>query len=602
MSPLNNRPSFFQRKPLKFRLMLPPLTMIFFLIIAATVSLTSFHTFQKSITTLIQVSGENTVKQKDITRDIGKIEQSINQYFADKTEEEYLRAKHNLQVLLHSTPEDMPEETRNAIVRLDQLIDAVKVRINHLQTEEKRLGQVRNDIFTAATAISAKHLTEAIQFTSLVENDIHHPNRADGEKINARFNTILLTTPATLTRHYEDLWDIWAGNSAVYIKLRSDIDKELQNSLQRLQQYQDSTIENGITVMRRSETEVKKQVLQSSLLLGSLFLGTALFGIFLTTTTIRSILQSIAVIETVADKLSLGDLTHNIPVTTGSNDELSRVLSKLKRMQENVSTIIQDIQIAANEVSSSSEHLNESSMEISHGAYEQATTIASIIETANVILGTVAENTRDADTTSTVAQRAADNIAKGGDSVINTVSAMQKISEKVAIIEEISRQTNLLALNAAIEAARAGKYGKGFGVVASEVRTLAERSSAAASMIGTLAKSSMNIATQAGHEILETIPQIQETSKLVESIRSSCVEQKEQLTENLEAMRQLDIVAHGNADAANMLASLSEELTAQAEQLRGETLTFILTKKETLQRPRRSTTSPANPPPTPLLK
>lgn len=594
--PLKNRPSFFQRKPLKFRLMLPPLTMIFFLIIVATIALTSFQSFQQSTTDLIATSAENTVNQKNIAREIGKIEQSINQYFADKTEEEYLRAKHNLQILLYSTPKDMPEETRNAIVRLDQLIDAVKVRIAHLQTEEKRLIQIRNNIFIAATAISTEHLTQAIELTTQVETDIRNPNSGDSEKIDTGFNTLLLTAPAALTRHYEDLWDIWAGYSAVYLKLRSDINKELQNSLQILQQYQDATIENGITAMRSNETEVKKQVLQSSLLIGSLFLGTALFGIVLTTTTVQSILQSIAVIETVADKLSIGDLTHTIPVTTGSNDELSRVLSKLKRMQDNVSTIIQDIQMAANEVSSSSEHLNDSSMEISHGAYEQATTIASIIETANVILATVAENSRDADSTSTVAQRAADNIAKGGDSVINTVSAMQKISEKVAIIEEISRQTNLLALNAAIEAARAGKYGKGFGVVASEVRILAERSAAAASMIGTLAKSSMSIATKAGHEILETIPQIQETSKLVASIRSSCVSQKEQLTENLEAMRQLDIVAHGNADAANMLASLSQELTAQAEQLRGETLTFILSEQEAVQLPHYSTTSPVNPP------
>lgn len=575
-----NNLSYFQRKTLKFKLMLPPLTMILFLLIMATVSFTNFNSFQDLANNLINISAKNTIKQKDIARDIGHIQQGVSQYFSTHEEADYLRAKKSIQTLLGSTTEKIPPKTKNALLKLDQLIDAVKIRIAHLDWEEERLNQVRQRLFLLSAPMNPDIFTSIIQLTSQACEDIHHPAYVNKSPINEKFDQILSTVPKKLTVPIEDLWDIWAGYTTVYLKLRSDIDTDLQENLQILQDYQDTTINRGITAMHASENRVRRQLLKTSIITGFLFTGAVIFGLFLTRATVQSILKSITTIETVAGKLSLGDLSHTIPSTEGTNDELSRVINKLKDMQTNMSGIIKDIQLAADQVSSSSEHLNNSSMEISHGAYEQATTIATITETANFIQDTVSQNTQNADTTASVARAAADNIAKGGDAVVNTVSAMQKIANKVDLIEEISRQTNLLALNAAIEAARAGKYGKGFGVVASEVRILAERSSEAAAMIRDLAKSSMDIATDAGQQILAIIPQIQETAQLVQKISRSCSAQKEQLSENIEAMRQLDIVASKNADSANMLASLSEELTAQAEQLRGETLTFVLNNDE----------------------
>ncbi len=568
--------------------MLPSITMILFLIIAAIVSVTSFTTFQHLIATLIEDSAQNTISQKNIARNIGNVEQGVGQYFASQEEADYIRAKKHIQTLLELTQNDIPPKTKQAIIKLDKLIDAVKIRIAHLSGEEQKLGQVKLHLFLATQKISVDCLTEIVTLTSRVCDDIRHPHSAMAPQLNKEFDNLLTKSPSTLIIPLEDLWDIWAGYTTVYLKLRSDIDNDLQQNLEILQKYQDITIAAGIKTMSEREQRVHQQLVETSIMIGSLFLMAVVFGIFLTKTTVQSILKSISIIENVADMLAVGDLSHEIPTIHGSNDEFARVLDKLRTMQRNVSEIIKDIQLAANEVSSSSEHLNTSSMEISQGAYEQATTITNIIETANVILGTVGQNAVDADTTSIVAQKAAKDIAKGGDSVINTVSAMQEIANKVDIIEEISRQTNLLALNAAIEAARAGKYGKGFGVVATEVRNLAEKSAEAASMIRELAKSSMDIATSAGRQILEIIPQIQKTSTLVQTISHSCTKQQGRLSENVEAIRQLDKVALQNADSANLLASLSEQLTAQAEQLRAETLTFVLNNKTPDQSPQLS--------------
>lgn len=566
--------------------MLPPLTMILFLVIAATVSFFSFNIFQHLVTDLIIVSAENTITQKDIARNIGNVQQGVSLYFSSQDEADYIRAKKSIETLLNSTDIKTPKATKQSILKLGQLIDAVKIRIAHLGKEENRLNQLKRTIFKSGSSQSPEFFDQVISLTNTVCNDIRHPNILNQEPINTQFDILLNTAPEKMIPAIEDLWDVWAGYSAVYLKLRSDINNDLQKNLKTLHTYQDSTIKDGIASMHQSENKVNQQLLNTNIFIGVLFICSVVFGILLTKATVQSILHSITTIETVADKLSVGDLSHKIQIIKGSNDEFARVLQKLKAMQSNMSGIIKDIQLAANEVSSSSEHLNDSSMEISHGAYEQATTIAAIIDTAKVILESVEQNTANADTTALVAKRAADNMARGGDSVVDTVTAMQEIAGKVDVIEEISRQTNMLALNAAIEAARAGKYGKGFGVVASEVRTLAEKSAEAAAMIRKLAESSMDIATSAGQEILGIIPQIQETSTLVQTISKSCTDQKERLTGNVEAMRKLDQVALSNADAANMLASLSEQLTAQAEQLRGETFTFVLNKDETTHTPR----------------
>jgi methyl-accepting chemotaxis protein len=144
---------------------------------------------------------------------------------------------------------------------------------------------------------------------------------------------------------------------------------------------------------------------------------------------------------------------------------------------------------------------------------------------------------------------------------------MKTIAEKITIIEEIARQTRLLSLNATIEAAKAQERGKGFAIVASEVRALANRSQMAAEEINSLASSSLVIAKKAGKRLRKLVPSSQKTSELVQEISASSREQSSGTAQINQAIQQLDQVTQQNAATSEELAATAEELSSQAEQL-----------------------------------
>ena len=267
----------------------------------------------------------------------------------------------------------------------------------------------------------------------------------------------------------------------------------------------------------------------------------------------------------VLELMSNGDMTARIEKDFVGDFSMIKTATNL--VADKLQSIVGRINGGITEIASASTQVSASSQGLSQGATEQASSLEETSAALEEMSGSVAESAKNAQKTNDLAEDASTMAIDGGEAVTKTVQAMQTISEKISIIEDIVYQTNLLALNAAIEAARAGEHGKGFAVVAAEVRKLAKRSQVAAQEISTITTDSVKISEEAGELIGSVVPKIQETASLIKDIANAAKEQDIGLGQINTAMAQLDQVTQANAASSQEMASASEELNGQASSL-----------------------------------
>ena len=159
------------------------------------------------------------------------------------------------------------------------------------------------------------------------------------------------------------------------------------------------------------------------------------------------------------------------------------------------------------------------------------------------------------------------SVSECNDSAMKTVAAMNEITDRISIINSIAFQTNILALNAAVEAARAGDAGKGFSVVASDIRKLAERSALAAKEINTVSTSASNAAKSAQEVFTKVLPEINKTSELIREISSSSQEQAQSGSKINTAVQDFTQVTRHFTGIADEVAQNSTILFQRSEEL-----------------------------------
>lgn len=284
----------------------------------------------------------------------------------------------------------------------------------------------------------------------------------------------------------------------------------------------------------------------------------------------------------IAEMLARGKLDVDIQERSAQD----RMIQAFQRMISHLKTVVVQIQEAINVLVVSSQEFRRSAEAISQGAAEQASATEEVSSSMEQMAANIRQNTDNARETEKIALQAAQYAESGGEVVTETVAAMQQIAKKILIIQDIAAQTRLLSLNATIEAAKAQEHGKGFGVVADEVRHLAEVSRQSAEEISTLAASSVGIAAQAGDMLARIVPSIRKTAELVQEINAASGEQNTGTEHINQALQQLDQVTQHNASITEELAASAEELTTQAEQLKQTAAFFRLKSAKTKRKGR----------------
>jgi methyl-accepting chemotaxis protein len=332
-------------------------------------------------------------------------------------------------------------------------------------------------------------------------------------------------------------------------------------------------------------------------------LGTVALALLLT----RSIVRPLEVAVTAAEHVANGDLTQKI--TVDGNDEVTRLLVALDKMQGNLRSAMQHIGSSATQLASAATELNSVTEDSYRGLHQQNAEIDQAATAINEMTSAVEDVARNAVSTSDASNHSNRSAQAGQARVVETVQSIQTLTDNVQatsalvqnladqsqdigkvldVIRSIAEQTNLLALNAAIEAARAGESGRGFAVVADEVRALAHRTqqstleidkmvsamrSGSAQALESMQTSSeranetLTLAQGAGEsltDITSSINQISERNLVIASAAEEQAQVAREVDRNIVNIRDLSMQS---TQGANQISASSNELSRLAGDL-----------------------------------
>ncbi|WP_077601769.1 methyl-accepting chemotaxis protein [Oceanobacillus sojae] len=348
---------------------------------------------------------------------------------------------------------------------------------------------------------------------------------------------------------------------------------------------------------------------------------TLILGIGVILLLIRSVIRPIKEIREKAEIISTGDLTQSVEVKT--NDEIGQLGNAFNNMGESLRELVRDVELNAQQVAASAEELNANADQMTSSSEQVSLAIQEVSSSAEHQLSGTEDGVHSLEEVSTGVGRVVESSTEvtelvqkmntqaevGGQAVSNTLNQMTSIQSSVEntnenissllerskqvstilnAITDISEQTNLLALNAAIEAARAGEHGKGFAVVADEVRKLAEQSKLSATQIREIitgiqtdvenavekmsqVTSDVNSGLDVSYDAIDKFGEIMRSSESIKPQMEEVTSISEQMAAAVgqltETVGDLASIARNNAASSQEVAASSEEQLASMEEI-----------------------------------
>ncbi|AXV80271.1 methyl-accepting chemotaxis protein [Ralstonia solanacearum] len=302
----------------------------------------------------------------------------------------------------------------------------------------------------------------------------------------------------------------------------------------------------------------------------------------------RAVSTPLAEVVSVARRVAAGDLTHRFSATR--RDEIGQLMHAINGVGDGLSGIVDKVRASASTIASSTGQIAAGNVDLSARTEAQAGNLERTASSIEQLAATVRQNADSAQHAHDMVQSASQAANAGGQTVERLVGTMsgihataQKIADITGIIDGIAFQTNILALNAAVEAARAGEQGRGFAVVAGEVRSLAQRSAAAAKEIKELISRSVQevqagneAARGAGEAMQDIVTRVERIAGIMGEISHASREQSQGIEEVNRAVTSMDEVTQQNAALVEEAAAAAESLRQQAQELRGAVDVFRL--------------------------
>ena len=334
------------------------------------------------------------------------------------------------------------------------------------------------------------------------------------------------------------------------------------------------------------EAEVLEDVVDLMHSMVLISIGFVAVGIVVSVVVARMIAAPLIQQKTVVEGIAEGDFTQTVPVKT--SDEVGALGRALNQTVESMrhalgltSETTDKVKITSEELAAAAEEVSASIEEVASVTNQFSSTLDDMNSNAQKMNAKVQEISQQV----TGGTRAIENITVQMNSLRDNIQRMalevgelgalsMQIGNIAGLIEDIAEQTNLLALNAAIEAARAGEHGRGFAVVADEVRKLAEQSSEATTEIGSLINqiqarisTAVSDMSAGSNQADQAILRVNESSDLLHNILGVVEEIMNQITEFSAALKQLNVGGHEVASATEQQAAAIEEVASSAQDL-----------------------------------